>query len=58
MSQVQLSETLREWRDSARYWEIHARTIQKMFAPVTAALIEEAGIIEGDSVLERNKGTI
>ena len=52
MSQVQLSDTLREWRDSARYWEIHARTIQKMFAPVTAALIEEAGIIEGDSVLD------
>ena len=52
MSQVQLSDTLREWRDSAKYWETHARTIQKMFAPVTSALIEEAGIIEGDSVLD------
>ena len=50
MSQVQLSDTLREWRDSAKYWETHARTIQKMFAPVTSALIEEAGIIEGDAV--------
>jgi ubiquinone/menaquinone biosynthesis C-methylase UbiE len=52
MTQVQLSDTLREWRDSAKYWETHARTIQKMFAPVTSALIEEAGIIEGDAVLD------
>ena len=52
MSQVQLSDTLREWRDSAKYWETHARTIQKMFAPVTSALIEEASIIEGDAVLD------
>ena len=52
MGQVQLSDTLREWRDSAKYWERHARTIQTMFAPVTAALIEEAGIIEGDAVLD------
>ena len=52
MSQVQLSDTLREWRESAKYWETHARTIQTMFAPVTAALIEEAGIVEGDTVLD------
>ncbi|HET9713910.1 MAG TPA: methyltransferase domain-containing protein [Pyrinomonadaceae bacterium] len=52
MSQVQLSDTLREWRESAKYWETYARTIQKMFAPVTSALIEEAGIIEGDTVLD------
>ncbi len=52
MSQVQFSESLREWRDSAKYWETHARTIRKMFAPVTSALIEEAGIIEGDAVLD------
>jgi ubiquinone/menaquinone biosynthesis C-methylase UbiE len=52
MSQVQSTDTLREWRESAKYWEMHAPTIQKMFAPVTAALIEEAGIIEGDTVLD------
>jgi ubiquinone/menaquinone biosynthesis C-methylase UbiE len=52
MSQVQLSDTLHEWRESAKYWKTHARTIQKMFAPVTSALIEEAGIIEGDAVLD------
>ena len=52
MSQIQPNDTLREWRESAKYWETHARTIQKMFAPVTSALIEEAGIIEGDAVLD------
>ena len=52
MSQVQLSDTLREWRESAKYWETHARTIQTMFAPVTSALIDEAGIIEGDKILD------
>jgi|SRR5687767_3005247 len=51
-SQVQLSDTLREWRESAKYWETHAGTIQTMFAPVTSALIAEAGIIEGDAVLD------
>ena len=52
MSEEHLSETLREWQDSAKYWEKHARTIKTMFAPLTAALIEEAGINEGDSVLD------
>ncbi|HKY43822.1 MAG TPA: class I SAM-dependent methyltransferase [Pyrinomonadaceae bacterium] len=56
MMQVQLSDTLREWRDSAKYWETHARTIQAMFAPVTSALIEEAGIIEGNAVLDVGGG--
>ena len=52
MSGDQSSNSLREWRDSAKYWEKYARTIQTMFAPLTAALIDEAGIIEGDSVLD------
>ena len=52
MGQVQLIDTLREWRESAGYWERHAQTIRTMFAPVTRALIEEAGIIEGDAVLD------
>jgi ubiquinone/menaquinone biosynthesis C-methylase UbiE len=52
MREAQLSDTLREWHASAKYWERHARTIQKMFAPLTSALIEEAGIGEGDRVLD------
>jgi len=52
MSQVQMIDTLREWRESAEYWKRHAQTIRKMFAPVTRALIDDAGIIEGDNVLD------
>jgi len=52
MSQVQMVDTLREWRESAQYWERHAQTIRTMFAPVTRALIEDAGISEGDKVLD------
>jgi ubiquinone/menaquinone biosynthesis C-methylase UbiE len=52
MSQVQLSNTLREWRESARYWQKHAGTIRIMFGPVTETLIEEADLIEGDTVLD------
>jgi ubiquinone/menaquinone biosynthesis C-methylase UbiE len=51
MSQVMV-DTLREWRESAQYWEKHAQTIRRMFAPVTRALIEDADIIEGDKVLD------
>ena len=52
MSQINFNDTLNEWRESAKYWETHARTIKKMFAPLTSALIEEAGIVEGDDVLD------
>lgn len=54
---TQVSETLREWRASAKYWERYAGTIRTMFAPVTAALIEEAGIVAGDTVLDVAGGT-
>ncbi|HEX8069281.1 MAG TPA: class I SAM-dependent methyltransferase [Pyrinomonadaceae bacterium] len=43
---------MREWRDSAPYWQKHAPTIRLMFAPLTRALIEEAGIREGQIVLD------
>ena len=51
-SQVQASDVLREWRESAEFWEKHAPTIRMMFVPVTQALIEEAGIAKGDRVLD------
>ena len=48
----QTGEVLREWRDSAFYWQKHIDTIRVMFAPLTHALIDKAGIVEGDSVLD------
>jgi ubiquinone/menaquinone biosynthesis C-methylase UbiE len=52
MNQAQASETLREWRESAQYWEKYASTIRMMFAPLTRAIIAEAGIREGQKVLD------
>ena len=43
---------LNEWRESAKHWAKHSATIRTMFAPLTQALIEHAGIHEGQSVLD------
>ncbi len=40
------------WRESARYWTQNSDTLHKMFAPLTRALIERAGIHKGQSVLD------
>src|SRR5437667_5187431 len=47
-----MDQSLQEWNDSAPYWEKHAETIRTMFAPVTGALIDEAGIVTGKNVLD------
>lgn len=49
---IQANEVLREWRESAFYWQKHLPIIRTMFQPVTQALIEGAGIFEGDAVLD------
>lgn len=43
---------LREWRESAFYWRKHSDVIRTIFQPLTDALIEEAHILEGQSVLD------
>ena len=40
------------WRDSAPFWEKHREIIRQMFAPVTQALVEDARIGPGHSVLD------
>ena len=52
MSHINAADTLREWQESAPYWEKHRDTIRTMLAPLTQALIEEAGIVPGQSVLD------
>ena len=52
LNDSQNDEVLREWRESAFYWQKHADTIRTMFGPITQALIEEAEIIEGNDVLD------
>lgn len=52
MPAIQASETLRQWRESAPFWKKHSATIRIMFAPLTEALIEDAGISQGQTVLD------
>jgi len=49
---MQITETLREWTESAPFWEKYSSTIRTMFAPITRALIEDAKISKGQSVLD------
>ena len=51
-SDSQTDKVLREWRESAGYWQKHADTIRTMFAQVTQALIDDATIMEGETVLD------
>ena len=45
-------EALDGWRETAQYWTNYSDTIAKMFAPLTEAMIERAGIHEGQTVLD------
>ena len=45
-------EMLHCWRETAQYWTKYSDTIAKMFTPLTEAMIERAGIREGQSVLD------
>ena len=46
------NEMLDGWRETAQYWTKYSDNIAKMFAPLTEAMIERAGIHEGQSVLD------
>ena len=46
------NKTLQEWRTTAPFWTKHSGTIRTMFAPLTEALIRDAGIGEGQTVLD------
>src|SRR5260370_27299669 len=51
-SAIQDNKTLQVWRVTAPFWKKHSNTIRTMFAPLTEALIEDAGIGEGQTVLD------
>ena len=52
MGQVQSPDPLRQWHDTAEYWTKHSATIRQMFTPLTDALIADAAIVSGQSVLD------
>jgi ubiquinone/menaquinone biosynthesis C-methylase UbiE len=45
-------EILKRWSGSAPFWEKHREIIRGMFAPVTQALVEDAEIGSGQTVLD------
>src|SRR4030081_1315065 len=45
-------EIVTQWSESAPYWEKHREIIREMFAPVTQALIEDAKVAPGQTVLD------
>ena len=45
-------KVLREWSENAAYWQKHNDAIRMMFQPITEALIKDAGIVAGQSVLD------
>jgi ubiquinone/menaquinone biosynthesis C-methylase UbiE len=52
IAELQVTDTLHEWQESAKYWNKHSSTIHSMFGPLTRALIEDAGIKTGHLVLD------
>jgi SAM-dependent methyltransferase len=46
------NKTLQEWRTTAPFWTKHSGTIRTMFAPLTEALIRDASIGAGQTVLD------
>lgn len=51
------NELLAAWETSSQYWNKYRALIEKMFAPLTHALIEEAHIAPGQSVLDIGGGS-
>src|SRR5712664_4654922 len=52
VDRIEADKVLQEWTESAPYWEKHSETLRTIFAPVTRALIEDAQIVSGQSVLD------
>ncbi|HKP47368.1 MAG TPA: class I SAM-dependent methyltransferase [Pyrinomonadaceae bacterium] len=56
MATEKAKEILDAWQTSSHYWSKHQSLIEQMYAPLTRALIETAGIEEGQSVLDIGGG--
>jgi ubiquinone/menaquinone biosynthesis C-methylase UbiE len=56
MASENAAEVLAAWETSSQYWNKHQALIEKMYAPLTRALIEEAQIAAGHSVLDIGGG--
>jgi ubiquinone/menaquinone biosynthesis C-methylase UbiE len=50
-------EVLAAWETSSQYWNKHQALIERMFAPLSRALIEDAHIVSGQTVLDVGGGS-
>lgn len=57
MTPEERNKVLDAWQISARYWDKYRPLIAQMFAPLTAALIEQARIEAGQKVLDIGGGS-
>ncbi|HVF91581.1 MAG TPA: methyltransferase domain-containing protein [Blastocatellia bacterium] len=57
MDEEKAQDILRAWGESAAYWDRNRDVIRSMFEPITSALLGEAGVSKGDSVLDVAGGT-
>lgn len=57
MASENAEQVLAAWETSSQYWNKHQALIEKMYAPLTRALIEEAQIVAGQSVLDIGGGS-
>jgi len=48
----QQDEVISRWSRSAPFWEKHRDILREMFGPVSEALIADAGVVSGSSVLD------
>jgi ubiquinone/menaquinone biosynthesis C-methylase UbiE len=53
---MQNKEVIGQWSESAPYWEKYRPVIVEMFRPVAEALIEDAAIARGNSILDLATG--
>jgi len=51
------NKTLKAWQTSSQYWEKYRDLIAQMFAPLTAALIQDAQIETSQKVLDIGGGS-
>jgi ubiquinone/menaquinone biosynthesis C-methylase UbiE len=51
------NEVLAAWETSAQYWNKHQVLIEKMFAPLSGVLLDEAGVGPGQAVLDVGGGS-
>ena len=57
MSADNAAEVLAAWEVSSQFWNKHQALIEKMYAPLSQALIDEAHIVSGQAVLDVGGGS-